>query len=90
MLARCYDCSPLKSCRFSWSGPARAICEMGHNLNDYDVPVRVISGLGACNQKGLLYPVNGHRPPGRSCLKRAIKRHCRGWNRIFAGTDQGL
>src|SRR5258705_2058496 len=37
MLARCCGCSPLKSCRFSWSGLARAICEMGHNLYDYDV-----------------------------------------------------
>jgi hypothetical protein len=23
--------------RFTWSGLARAICEMGHNLHDYDV-----------------------------------------------------
>jgi hypothetical protein len=27
MLARCCGCSPPKSCRFSWSGLAEAICE---------------------------------------------------------------
>jgi hypothetical protein len=37
MLARYCGCSPFKSCRFSWTGLARAICEMGHNLHDYDV-----------------------------------------------------
>ena len=39
MLARCCGRSPLKSCRFSWrwSGLARAIGKMGHNLHDYDV-----------------------------------------------------
>jgi hypothetical protein len=41
MLARCCGCSPLKSYRFSCSGLARATCEMGHNLHDYDCPVRV-------------------------------------------------
>jgi hypothetical protein len=44
MLARCRGCSPLKSCRFSWSGLARAICEMGHYLHDYDVRCGVNNG----------------------------------------------
>jgi hypothetical protein len=53
--------------RFSWSRLARAICEMGHNLHDYDVRSVVLT----VRRSFPVFPYDRHRLHRSACLKSA-------------------